>query len=62
MTAKRDFSSPRPQKSPAELAARVRRAARAIQDGIEIQDLMRQRGFTTGEIAKAQAMLTEKER
>lgn len=42
--------------SPLEEAARIRRAARALQDRVQIDDL-RRRGFTISEIDKARAML-----
>ena len=42
--------------SPTETAARIRRAARALQHKVQIDDL-RRRGFTIAEINKARAML-----
>lgn len=45
--------------SPAEQAARVRRAARALQQGVLQSDLI-SRGFKIAEIKQAQAMIGKK--
>ena len=45
--------------SPSEQANRIRRAARAIQQGAEIKDLIA-RGFKAKEIADARAMIGKK--
>ena len=45
--------------SPSEEAARIRRAARALKDKVQLKDLMR-RGFTSTEIDKARRLLESK--
>lgn len=49
----------RVQMSPAEQASRIRRAARAMQQGTLQADLI-SRGFKIGEIEKAKAMIGKK--
>lgn len=44
--------------SPADQAARIRRAARALKQGTMIEALL-ERGFSYSEIVKAKAMLAE---
>jgi hypothetical protein len=56
MTSRPEYASEYVRLSPAEKAARVRRAARAMQNGVELSDI-RDRGFTEGEVVAARQML-----